>query len=207
MTAPHVPVLLAEVIAALQPARGGTFLDGTFGAGGYTAALLAGGASHVIAIDRDPNAIARGQAMVADHAPRLTLLEGCFGTLDTLAADHGPLAGVVLDIGVSSMQIDEAARGFSFMRDGPLDMRMAQDGPTAADIVNHAAEAELAEILFLYGEERASRRIARAILAARAEAPIERTAGWPRSLPVSCRIRARVSPTRPRAASRPCGSR
>lgn len=176
--APHVPVLLDAVIAALEPARGGTFLDGTFGAGGYTRAMLDGGADRVIAIDRDPEAVAAGQTLVARYAPRLTLAESRFGALDAIAEAEGglPLAGVTLDVGVSSMQIDEAARGFSFMRDGPLDMRMERRGPSASDIVNEAAESDLADILFLYGEERASRRIARAIVTARAETPIETTA-------------------------------
>jgi 16S rRNA (cytosine1402-N4)-methyltransferase len=175
--APHIPVLLDAVIAALEPARGGVFLDGTFGAGGYTRALLEGGADRVIAIDRDPDAIARGAAMVAEHGRRLTLVEGRFGALDAIAAEAGAAAldGVTLDIGVSAMQLDEAERGFSFLRDGPLDMRMGQAGPSAADIVNTASETRLADILYHYGEERASRRIAKAILVARAEAPIETT--------------------------------
>jgi 16S rRNA (cytosine1402-N4)-methyltransferase len=175
--APHVPVLLAEVMAALDPGRGGSFLDGTFGAGGYTRALLEGGATRVVAIDRDPDAIARGRDLAERYAPRLTLVEARFGALDAVAEQEGalPLAGVTLDIGVSSMQLDEAQRGFSFLRDGPLDMRMEQRGPSAADLVNGASEAELADILFHYGEERAARRIARAIVAARAEAPIETT--------------------------------
>jgi 16S rRNA (cytosine1402-N4)-methyltransferase len=176
-TPPHVPVLLAEAMAALDPARGGAFVDGTFGAGGYARALLEGGADLVVAIDRDPDAIRRGREWAGAWGGRLTLVEGRFAELDAIAAREGasPAAGVALDIGVSSMQLDEAARGFSFLRDGPLDMRMAQAGPSAADLVNGCGEVELAEILFLYGEERAARRIARAIAAARAEAPIETT--------------------------------
>ncbi len=175
--APHVPVLLAEAMAALQPARGGCFIDGTLGAGGYTRALLEGGADRVLAIDRDPDAIARAAAWAPAYGDRLRIARGRFGDLDAIAEAEGaaPAAGVALDVGVSSMQIDEAARGFSFMRDGPLDMRMGREGPSAADIVNGAGEAELADILFHFGEERAARRIARAIVAARAEAPIDTT--------------------------------
>ena len=168
--------MLAEVMTTLAPARGGVFLDGTFGAGGYTRALLEGGADHVIGVDRDPEAIERGRAWASLYPGRLTLVEGCFASLDQIAADHGaPLEGVALDIGVSSMQIDDAARGFSFSRDGPLDMRMGGDGLNAADLVNEAPEADLARILKVYGEERAARRIARAIATARAETPIART--------------------------------
>lgn len=155
---PHIPVLLAPLLAAVAPVAG-HWLDGTFGAGGYTRGLLEAGADHVTAIDRDPTAFA--------HAPeddRLTLVEGTFSTLDTHAQD---LDGIVLDLGVSSMQLDQAARGFSFLRDGPLDMRMSDEGPTAADLVNGATEAEIADILFQYGEERASRKIAQAIVKAR----------------------------------------
>jgi 16S rRNA (cytosine1402-N4)-methyltransferase len=175
--APHVPVLLDEVIAALEPARGGVFLDGTLGAGGYTRALLDGGADRVIAVDRDPQALAAGRGWAGRYEGRLTLVEGRFGDLDAIAQAAGApaLDGVALDIGVSSMQLDEAARGFSFMRDGPLDMRMGGEGPSAADLVALLGEAALAEVLFVYGEERASRRIARAVVRARDEAPIETT--------------------------------
>ncbi|MGF1659936.1 MAG: 16S rRNA (cytosine(1402)-N(4))-methyltransferase RsmH [Rubrimonas sp.] len=174
---PHAPVLLDAVLAALAPERGGVHVDGTFGAGGYTRALLDGGAAKVIAIDRDPDAVARGRALAARYGDRLILAEGRFGDLDQIAAAHGaPEAqGVALDIGVSSMQLDQAERGFSFLRDGPLDMRMAQAGRSAADIVNSASEAELADILFQFGEERAARRIARAIVEAREDATIETT--------------------------------
>ncbi len=164
---PHVPVLLAPLMQALQGIPGaldGPWIDGTLGAGGYTRALLDAGVPHVIAIDRDPRAIAMGDALRAAYGDRLTLVQDVFGQLDR----HGTaVAGVVLDIGVSSMQLDEAERGFSFQGHGPLDMRMSQDGPTAADIVNHASEATLADILHHYGEERAARRIARAIVTAR----------------------------------------
>ena len=169
----HAPVLLDEVLAALDPGRGGVFLDGTFGAGGYTVALLEAGADRVIAVDRDPEAVARGRAWASLFAERLEIVEGRFGDLDRLAGE--PLAGVVFDIGVSSMQIDQAGRGFSFQQDGPLDMRMEAYGPSAADIVNGAGEAALADIFFLYGEERAARRLARAVVKAREEAPIETT--------------------------------
>ncbi|MEM8793151.1 MAG: 16S rRNA (cytosine(1402)-N(4))-methyltransferase RsmH [Pseudomonadota bacterium] len=173
--APHVPVLLPEVVAALEPVKGGVFVDGTFGAGGYTKALLAAGAARVIGIDRDPTAIKEGRSRVSD--PRLSLVEGRFSDLDALAIGEGsaPVDGVVLDIGVSSMQLDRAERGFSFMRDGPLDMRMEGAGPTAADLVNDWDEEDIADVLYQYGEERASRRIARSICAARREAPIART--------------------------------
>jgi 16S rRNA (cytosine1402-N4)-methyltransferase len=176
--AAHAPVLLAEVVAALDPSRGGVFVDGTFGAGGYARAILAAGAGRVIAIDRDPEAIARGREWAGRYGARLALVEGRFGDLDRLAAEAGAteVAGVTLDIGVSSMQIDEAGRGFSFMRDGPLDMRMSGAGPSAADLVREMDEETLAEVLFVYGEERASRRIARAVAAARLEGPIETTA-------------------------------
>ncbi len=173
----HIPVLLAPIMAAIQP-RGGVWLDGTFGAGGYSRALLDAGAARVLAVDRDPEVFLRARDWSAQYGSRLTLIAGEFGQLDDLAAQHGAAAldGVVLDVGVSSMQIDQAARGFSFVHDGPLDMRMSQSGPTAADIVNGADEKTLADILFQYGEERASRRIARKLVAARQLAPITTTA-------------------------------
>jgi 16S rRNA (cytosine1402-N4)-methyltransferase len=176
--AAHAPVLLAEVIAALEPGRGGVYLDGTFGAGGYARAMLEGGADRVIAVDRDPAALARGRLWASVYGDRLTLVEGRFGDLDAIAAaEKAPrLAGVALDVGVSSMQLDQPERGFSFMRDGPLDMRMGDSGASAADLVATLDEAALADILFHYGEERAARRIARALVRARAEAPIDTTA-------------------------------
>ena len=170
--APHVPVLLAPLLRAVAPVRG-RWLDGTFGAGGYARGLIEAGAAQVIGVDRDPAVFEMARAWAAEYGERLMLKQGNFSDLDRLA--HGPLDGVVLDLGVSSMQIDQAARGFSFLRDGPLDMRMSQEGQTAADLVNNADEKLLADILYHYGEERASRRIARAIARARAAQPIETT--------------------------------
>jgi 16S rRNA (cytosine1402-N4)-methyltransferase len=170
----HIPVLLAEVIAALKPHDDGLYLDGTFGAGGYTEAMLRSAACRVVALDRDPTAIARGEALAKLYAGRLTLVEGRFSEMERLLAALGitQLAGVALDLGVSSMQIDDPARGFSFRADGPLDMRMGGDGRSAADLVNSADETELAALIRDYGEERFARRIARAIVAAR---PLDRT--------------------------------
>jgi 16S rRNA (cytosine1402-N4)-methyltransferase len=163
----HVPVMLAEVLEHLAPAPGTVILDGTFGAGGYTRAILEQGAS-VIALDRDPNAIAGGQALVAEFSGSLTLKHSTFSRLDDFAPDGG-LDGVVLDVGVSSMQIDEAERGFSFQRNGPLDMRMSSDGVSAADVVNKARATDLIRIFNFLGEERQASRIARAIEKRRAE--------------------------------------
>ncbi len=173
----HVPVMLAEVLAALAPRDGGIYLDATFGGGGYSAAILEAASCTVWAIDRDPDAIARGAALAARHPGRLHLLHGAFADMVDLLAAHGVTAldGVVFDLGVSSFQLDDPARGFSFRHDGPLDMRMARSGPTAADLVNTLPERELADTLYELGEERASRRIAKAILAARSEAPITTT--------------------------------
>lgn len=173
-SAPHLPVMLSEVLAALSPVAGARILDGTFGAGGYSRALLEAGAS-VIAIDRDPNVRPHADALASDFPGRFTFLPGTFSVLDVLAEGQGPVDGVVLDIGVSSMQLDEAERGFSFMREGPLDMRMAAEGMSAADLVNDLEEDELANLLYAYGEERKSRRIAHRIVAERAEAPITTT--------------------------------
>jgi 16S rRNA (cytosine1402-N4)-methyltransferase len=167
----HVPVLLAEVLEALKLRPGGLYLDGTFGAGGYARALLEKGA-RVVALDRDPRAIDGGAALAAEFPERLRLLEARFGELDRQARD---LDGVALDIGVSSMQLDQAERGFSLRFDAPLDMRMGGEGRTAADILAEASEAELADIFFHYGEERAARRIARAIAADREAAPFVST--------------------------------
>lgn len=164
---PHIPVLLDEVVAALAPAPGERHVDATFGAGGYTRALLAAGVE-VIAFDRDPDAIAAGRAL-EQAEPRLTLVAADFSTMEAALAGLGklPVDGVTMDIGVSSMQLDQAGRGFSFQADGPLDMRMSQDGPSAADFLNTADEEEIADVLYRYGEEPKSRRIARAVVDAR----------------------------------------
>jgi 16S rRNA (cytosine1402-N4)-methyltransferase len=190
----HVPVLRAEVLRVLQPYAGGLYIDATFGAGGYTAALLEIPETRVLALDRDPIAIAAGAELVGRAEGRLTLVQARFGTLDTVAARHGlaDFDGVVLDIGVSSMQIDDASRGFSFSQDGPLDMRMGCAGPSAADLVNTAPAEALADIFYHYGEERASRRIARALVAERAEAPFTTTARLAATI-------ARVAPGKPGA--------
>lgn len=177
--APHIPVLLDEVLAALALPGAGLAVDGTFGAGGYTRAMLAADpALRVVAIDRDPSAIAAGAGLVAEARGRLRLLPGRFGDLDALLAEAGEGAAdrVVLDIGVSSMQLDQPERGFSFRHDGPLDMRMGADGPSAADLVNEAEEAALADIIYHYGEERRSRAVARTIIEARRRGRIETTA-------------------------------
>jgi 16S rRNA (cytosine1402-N4)-methyltransferase len=172
----HVPVLLDEVLAALAPAGGGLIVDGTFGAGGYTRALLAADpATRVLAIDRDPSAIAAGASLVKEARGRLSLACGRFGDLGVLVGEGAEVNAVVLDIGVSSMQLDDGARGFSFRHDGPLDMRMAGEGASAADLVNGAPEAELADIFYHLGEERRARAVARAILEARRRAPIAST--------------------------------
>ncbi len=172
----HVPVMLAEVLEVLAPREDGIYLDATFGGGGYASAMLERGCT-LVALDRDPAAIARGAALAARHPGRLTLIEGRFGAMLELLRAHGitALDGVVMDLGVSSFQLDDPARGFSFRADGPLDMRMGTEGPTAADLVNRLPERELADLLYEFGEERAARRIARAIVAARATAPITTT--------------------------------
>jgi 16S rRNA (cytosine1402-N4)-methyltransferase len=171
--APHIPVLLNEVIAGLAPVAGETHVDGTFGAGGYTRALLGAGV-HVFAFDRDPDAIAEGRTLEAGSDGALILIPERFSRIVEALAERGveQVDGVTLDIGVSSMQIDRAERGFSFQSDGPLDMRMEQSGMSAADFVNEADETEIANVLYELGDEPKSRRIARAIVAAR---PITRT--------------------------------
>ncbi len=173
----HLPVMLAEVLAHLAPKAAGRYLDGTFGAGGYSRAILDAADCRLLALDRDPTAIAGGAPLLAAAQGRLTLAQARFSALDAVAAetDFLPLDGVVLDIGVSSMQLDEAERGFSFRRDGPLDMRMGADGPSAADLVAELDETTLAHVIWSLGEERLSRVIARAIVRARDEAPITRT--------------------------------
>jgi len=170
-SAPHVPVLLRPLLAAVAPVSG-RWLDGTFGAGGYARGLLEAGAAQVIGVDRDPLAFELAQSWAGDYGDRLVMQQGVFSRMDEYASD---LDGVVLDLGVSSMQLDLAERGFSFMKDGPLDMRMSQDGPSAADLVAELSEVELADILFHFGEERASRRIAKAIVRVRALEPITTT--------------------------------
>jgi 16S rRNA (cytosine1402-N4)-methyltransferase len=172
-----VPVLLNEVLAALAPQRGGIYVDGTFGAGGYTRGILGAADCKIVAIDRDPTAIAAGASLVNSSGGRLNLVRGTFGEMKSIVEDLGfnKVQGVVLDIGVSSMQIDQAERGFSFMREGPLDMRMGQDGKSAADYVNGLDAEDLAQIIFVLGEEPRSRSIAKAIVAARSEAPLRTT--------------------------------
>lgn len=176
MTAPHAPVLLAEVIEALAPAPGELIIDATFGAGGYSRALLQRGAE-VIGLDRDPTVAPHAAALAADFPDRFRLVQTPFSGLAEAFADSGRprLDGAVFDIGVSSMQLDQAERGFSFLRDGPLDMRMSGEGPSAADIVNGWDHGPLAHIFKQYGEERQSGRIASAILRRRAEQPFTRT--------------------------------
>jgi 16S rRNA (cytosine1402-N4)-methyltransferase len=170
--APHIPVLLQPLLAQVAPVAG-AWADGTFGAGGYTRALLDAGAQHVTAIDRDPSVAALTEGWRGAYGDKITLIEAEFAHLDTYAQG---LDGVVLDIGVSSMQLDQAQRGFSFMQDGPLDMRMAAEGPTAADLVNELSAEALSDILYHYGEERSARKITREILRRRDEAPITSTA-------------------------------
>jgi 16S rRNA (cytosine1402-N4)-methyltransferase len=173
----HVPVLIDRVIAALAPQAGEIMVDGTFGGGGYSAGLLDAADCCILGIDRDPDAIARGADLTDRYAGRLTVVEGRFSQLDALVADHagGGVDGVVFDLGVSSFQIDQPQRGFSFRHDGPLDMRMGSHDASAADVVNTLSEAELTEIIGRLGEERRARSVARAIVAARREAPIVRT--------------------------------
>jgi 16S rRNA (cytosine1402-N4)-methyltransferase len=173
----HVPVMLREVIAALEPKDGATYVDGTFGGGGYSRALLESAECTVYGIDRDPAAIEAGQELRAAFPTRLNLIEGRFGEMDRLLSAHGvkKVQGIAFDLGVSSRQLDEPKRGFSFRLDGPLDMRMGSEGMTAADAVNSLDEDELASIIRDFGEERFARRIARAIVTARSEHPIERT--------------------------------
>ncbi|MDJ0970928.1 MAG: 16S rRNA (cytosine(1402)-N(4))-methyltransferase RsmH [Kiloniellales bacterium] len=170
----HVPVLLDEVLEALAPRDGAIYVDATFGAGGYSRAILDSADCAVWGLDRDPEAIAEGRSLAESYDGRLTLVEGRFGEMDDLVTAR-PIDGIALDLGVSSMQLDRPERGFSFRADGPLDMRMGGSGPSAADLVNGCTEAELADIIYRYGEERRSRRIARAIVEARRSERIERT--------------------------------
>ena len=175
--AAHIPVMRDEMLLALRPGDGRVYLDGTFGAGGYAKAILEAADCTLFALDRDPDAIARGAALSRDCRDRLTLIQGRFGDMRRLleAAGAPALNGIVLDLGLSSPQIDNPARGFSFRADGPLDMRMADSGPTAADVVNSFEEQALADTLRQLGEERHARRIAKAIVAARVAAPIATT--------------------------------
>jgi 16S rRNA (cytosine1402-N4)-methyltransferase len=170
----HIPVLGRQAVEMLEPRDGGIYVDATFGAGGYSGAILDTANTRVIGIDRDRTAITGGFDLVERSVGRLTLVEDQFSNLAEVCAAQGIAAvdGVVMDVGVSSMQLDEAERGFSFRLDGPLDMRMGHDGPTAADVVAKASEADLANIFYIFGEERHSRSVARAIVAARKEAPI-----------------------------------
>ncbi|MGR3544922.1 MAG: 16S rRNA (cytosine(1402)-N(4))-methyltransferase RsmH [Paracoccus sp. (in: a-proteobacteria)] len=194
MGQPHVPVLLKPLIRAVAPV-GGRWLDGTFGAGGYARGLLDAGAQEVIGVDRDPSVFRIAEGWAGQYGDRLRLVQGTFSDLDRLAAE--PLDGVVLDLGVSSMQLDQPERGFSFLRDGPLDMRMGGDGPSAADLLNESDEAVIADVLFHYGEERASRRIARAIVASR---PLGRT-GQLAEIVASCLPRAKPGQSHPATRS------
>ncbi|MGH6892347.1 MAG: 16S rRNA (cytosine(1402)-N(4))-methyltransferase RsmH [Dongiaceae bacterium] len=175
--APHRPVLLAEVIAALSPRDGAIYVDGTFGAGGYSRALLEAARCTVFAIDRDPEAVKGAAPLLDRYAGRLHILQGRFGDMFELLGARGidAVQGVALDLGVSSMQIDQAERGFSFRFEGPLDMRMERAGKSAADLVNELAERPLADLIFTFGEEKKARRIAKAIVGARALAPIGTT--------------------------------
>jgi len=174
---PHIPVMAAQVVDALAPVDGGIYVDGTFGAGGYARAILDAADCRLIALDRDPDAVAAGAALAARYHGRLTLIQGRFSQMAELAAEAGAerVRGVALDLGVSSMQLDQPARGFSFAADGPLDMRMSQSGESAADVVNSQAQDDLADIIYQFGDERRSRAVARAIVRAREEAAIERT--------------------------------
>lgn len=173
----HIAVLLAETVRALDPRDGALYLDGTFGGGGWTRALLEAAQCRVVAIDRDPESLRGGMALAARYAERLTLIEGRYGDMETLLSPLGiaALNGVALDLGVSSMQLDRPERGFSFREDGPLDMRMGPRGTAAADLVNTLSEGALSDLFRRYGEERFAGRVARAIVRARAAAPITRT--------------------------------
>jgi 16S rRNA (cytosine1402-N4)-methyltransferase len=189
----HIPVLAGQMVALLGPKDGGVYIDATFGAGGHARAILDAAATRVIGLDRDQRAVALGADLVDRAAGRLTLVETKFSQLDAVARDLGYEAvdGVVLDLGVSSMQLDQAERGFSFRREGPLDMRMGGSGPSAADVVARASERDLTTIIATLGEERHARAVARAITAARRTAPIQTTAAL-------SAIVTRALPTAPR---------
>lgn len=175
--AAHIPVLVDAVLAALAPRDDATYIDATFGAGGYSEAILGAARCRVFGIDRDPDAVARGRALADKHGGRLTLIAGPFGDMERLIGPFspGPIAGIAFDLGVSSMQLDEGARGFSFRQDGPLDMRMSREGETAADLVARLPERELAALIQALGEERFARRIARAVTAAQRRRPLATT--------------------------------
>ncbi|GAA0614209.1 16S rRNA (cytosine(1402)-N(4))-methyltransferase RsmH [Thalassospira tepidiphila] len=181
---PHKPVLLREVLEALAPRDGEIMVDGTFGAGGYSRAILDSANCELYGIDRDPTAVATGKKLEAEYDRRFHMVEGCFGDMAKLvpAAGAQQVDGIVLDIGVSSMQLDQADRGFSFREDGPLDMRMSMSGPTAADFVNTAEEEDIANVVYRYGEERASRKVARKIIEMRAEEPFTTTSQLARAV-------------------------
>jgi 16S rRNA (cytosine1402-N4)-methyltransferase len=181
---PHKPVLLREVLEALAPRDGEIMVDGTFGAGGYSRAILDSANCELYGIDRDPTAVATGKKLEAEYDGRFHMVEGCFGDMAKLvpAAGAPQVDGIVLDIGVSSMQLDQADRGFSFREDGPLDMRMSMSGPTAADFVNTAEEEDIANVVYRYGEERASRKVARKIIEMRAEEPFTTTSQLARAV-------------------------
>jgi len=170
----HIPVLLDQVIEILRPRDGGIYVDGTFGRGGYSRALLDAASCRVWGIDRDPDAVRHGNEMADNYGRRLRMVQGRFGDMARLVEDK-PVDGVALDLGVSSPQLDDPSRGFSFLADGPLDLRMERRGPSAADVVNHTEERALADLIYQYGEERRARRVAREIVAARRIKPIERT--------------------------------
>lgn len=175
--APHIPVLGLEAVGLLAPRDGGVYVDATFGAGGYSRLLLEAADCRVIGIDRDRSAIAGGASLVENSGGRLELVEGCFSDIEDIcrACGHAHVDGIVMDIGVSSMQLDQPARGFSFRHDGPLDMRMGGEGPSAAEVIATLPEADLARVIYILGEERRSRAIARAIVGARAAGPVATT--------------------------------
>ena len=176
-TPEHVPVLVDAVLAALAPRDDATYVDATFGAGGYSEALLGAARCRVFGIDRDPDAVARGQALAQKYGGRLTLIAGPFGDMERLIGPFapGPISGIAFDLGVSSMQLDQAERGFSFRQDGPLDMRMSRDGATAADLIARLSERELGELIRALGEERFAGRVARALAAAQRRRPVTTT--------------------------------
>lgn len=173
----HEPVMEREVVEALDPIAGGVYVDATFGGGGHARAILKSADCSLIGIDRDPDVIERGLSMAAGHKGRVRLVQGCFGDLCELLQRHEvtQVDGVAFDIGASSMQLDQSERGFSFLRDGPLDMRMSRSGLSAADVVNRLGEEELAQVIAVYGEEKRAKIIARAIITARMRRPLERT--------------------------------